>query len=683
MFISCFVLIARLFDLQIINGEIYRSQAEKRLIRKTDTYAPRGEIYDRNGKLLVTSEVEYELEIYKTKKSQEELNTLILNIANILEKNNDNWINNFPIDLNTKEFKVSGKTLENFLKNNKLENLGIDKIIQNFVSKYDLEQFDDEQIKKILPIRYELANSGYTNYKATRIAKNISYASVLEIEERNFEISGVYITKQTARRYLYGNTLSHIIGYTGMISESEYETRKKDGYKLTDVIGKTGIESSFEKYLRGKPGVKRLEMDSNGVINFEEEIEESKMGDNIYLTVDIDLQQKTEEVLKDIIQKIHDGKINGLKYDDAKSGSAVILNVKTGEVLAIASYPDYNPQDFVDGINNEEYEMYFNNSDAPMFNRAIQGLYPPGSTFKMVTAIAALESDAIKVNDKIKDEGVFYLGHKPACWIWNSRRQTHGYVNAMEALKVSCNYYFYEVGSRMGIDKIAEYARKFGLGEKTGIEVYGESKGTVSSKEYVQEQNEKGNNLTWSIGDTLSSAIGQSYNLYTPLQMCSYISTLANKGKRTDVTIIKDIVSSTNNKLDVLAIKNEIKENVGASTDKKEDVEISDTTINAIFEGMRSVTGDRGGTVYGTFNDLPIEVAGKTGTASAGSGSDNAWFVGFAPYDDPEIAVVVIVEHGGHGYFTARAVKDIMKEYFGYNNIQDDNLEQIIDENID
>ena len=303
-----------------------------------------------------------------------------------------------------------------------------------------------------------------------------------------------------------------------------------------------------------------------------------------------------------------------------------------------------------------------------MYNRAIQGLYPPGSTFKMVTGIAAIETGGIGVNEMVNDTGIFYLGHKPACWIWNSRRQVHGNVNAKTALMVSCNYYYYEVASRIGIDNIAEYARKFGLGEKTGVELFGEASGTVASREYVQKLNDKGSKKTWTIGDTLSACIGQSYNSYTPLQMCYYISTLANKGHKTDVTIVKDVISADGSSLDMGEVRKNINEKLGIEDSLKEDVKISDTTINAIFEGMRSVTGDHGGTVYGTFSSFPIEVAGKTGTATSGNGSDNAWFVGFAPYDDPEIAVVVIVEHGGHGYFTARAVKDIMEEYFGYNN---------------
>ena len=653
----------------MVNGKNYRMQAEKRLIRKVESYAPRGDIYDRNGVLLVTSNVEYNLQLYKTKRSSEELNELIIRILGILEKNKDTFVSSFPIDFEKNEFTIDVEHEKTWKKNNKFaEDASINEIFNYYVMKYELQNFSKEDQIKLIQVRYELANSGYTSYRPTTIAKHLSLESVHEIEENNYEISGVYISRDTSREYLFKNTLSHVIGYTGKISDQEYENKKDEGYRLTDIIGKSGVERSFENYLRGINGVKRIEMDSSGVVTSEEEIEESKMGESIYLTVDIKLQQKTEEVLKDIITQIHDGKINGVKYSDATCGSAIVLDVKTGEVLAIASYPDYNPQDFIDGINQEEYEYYFNNKNAPMFNRAIQGLYPPGSTFKMITGIAAIESGVVKVDELINDVGVFNKGHKPACWIWNSRRQTHGLVNAMTALKVSCNYYYYEVASRMGIEKIAEYAKKFGLGEKTGIEIPGEYKGTVSSKEYIEEQNKNGIKLTWTIGDTLSSAIGQSYNLYTPIQMAYYISTIANKGKKTQLTIIKEMVDYNGNKKDTQNIRNEVKKSLGVSSAPKEDVNVSETTINAIFEGMRSVTGDRGGTVYGTFNDFPIEVAGKTGTATAGSGSDNAWFVGFAPYDDPEIAVVIIVEHGGHGYFTARAVKDIMIEYFGFNN---------------
>ena len=304
-----------------------------------------------------------------------------------------------------------------------------------------------------------------------------------------------------------------------------------------------------------------------------------------------------------------------------------------------------------------------------MFNRAIQGTYSPGSTFKMITAIAGLESGAVGLSETIYDKGQYDKGHKPACWIWTGYRGSHGNVDAETALKVSCNYYFYEIAYRMGIDKLAEYVKKFGLGVKTGIELIGEVSGTIASREYINNLSAKdGKSRVWMIGDTLSAAIGQSYNSFTPIQMAYYIATLANGGVKNELTILKQVISSDGEVKDREEVLKVVDEKTGKTTVETGDLGISDDVIDTVFEGMRSVTSDRGGTAYSTFSSFPIEVAGKTGTATASSGSPNAWFVGFAPYDDPEIAVACVIEHGGHGAYTAPAVKEVMEEYFGYNN---------------
>lgn len=662
------IFVIQLFNLQIVNGESYRERSEKRLVRETEIYAPRGEIYDRYGKQLVTNTVGYSVQIYRTKVSDDELNHILLEFANILEKNGDTYYNNFPVDFEKMEFNKNEQTIISWKKNNNInDEKTVLEIIDIFKQKYKINSEELNDIRKIIPLRYEISINGYTSYKPVTLAKRISNQSLMEIEERNTALSGINVTTEPMRKYLSGNIASHIIGYVGKISSIEYENRKDKGYGLNDTIGKSGIEATFEELLRGVNGSKRLEMDSYGRITEEEEINESKMGNSIVLTIDLDLQSMTERVLEENIKKIQTGGFSN-KYEDAKSGSAVVIDIKTGEILAMASYPSYNPDEFTDGISNEEYERYFTNNDKPMFNRAIQGTYSPGSTFKMVTGIAALESGAITVKETVNDVGIFNLGHKPACWLWNSRKQVHGLVNAETALKVSCNYYYYEISSRMGIDVIASYAKKFGLGQKTGIELIGEVPGILSSREYVQKLNARGIDKVWTIGDTLSSAIGQSYNSFTPLQMAYYIATLANKGVKNEITIIKQVINADGEVVDKSEYVNAINARLGIGEKDLENIEISEETLNAIFAGMKSVTGDSGGTAYGTFSSFPIEVAGKTGTATASSGSDNAWFVGFAPYDDPQIAVVSIVEHGGHGYYTAPAVKEIMEEYFGYNN---------------
>ena len=666
--------IVKLYDLQIVNGESYLEQSEKRLVREISVQGPRGEIYDRYGKLLVTNETGYDLCIYYTKIEKKELNNMLLKVAKILEKNEDKYYNNFPVDFSTMTFLKSEASIKTWKKNNGIkESATVADVIEFYKKKYEIETDNIEEISRIIPLRYEIATKGYTSYKSIILAKGISVASMLEIEERNNEFSGINISKYPVRKYLTESIASHIIGYIGAISSNEYKTKKDEGYSQNDMIGKSGIETTFEALLRGKNGKSRLEMDSKGRITRTEEVEESQMGSSIVLTIDLDLQKKAEEVLEKYIKKIQTGGFAD-KCEDARSGALVVMDVKKSEVLALASYPGYNPSEFTDGISNSEYEKYFSNKDRPMFNRAIQGTYSPGSTFKMITAIAALESGAVGQNETIYDKGKYDKGHKPACWIGNDYRGSHGEVNAEKALKVSCNYFFYEVAYRMGIDKLAEYVKMFGLGSKTGIELLGEVSGTIASREYLNKLSERdGKTRTWMIGDTLSAAIGQSYNSFTPIQMASYIATLANGGIKNKVTILKQVINSDGEQVSGDVIKTVVENKIGKTDVNTGDLNISNQTIKTVFEGMKSVTSDRGGTAYSTFGTFPIEVAGKTGTATASSGSAHAWFVGFAPYDNPQIAVVCVIEHGGHGGYTAPVVKEVMAEYFGYNN---DNIDE-------
>ncbi len=671
------IFILKLYQLQIVHGAEYLEQSEKRLVREVEVEAPRGEIYDRYGKILVSNTIGYDVGLYYTKIEEKELNQILLKVAKILEKNGDTWVNHFPVDFEKMEFTSSDITMNSWKTEHKIkEDATVEEVITFFKKKYEIENEDMEDLKKIIPLRFEISEKGYTSYRSIPLAKRISEESVLELEERNSELSGVSIAKYPIRNYLTGTSAAHILGYMGAITKDEYESKKDKGYSQNDMVGKTGIEGTFEELLHGTNGKSRLAMDSKGRITETTQVEESKMGDSVVLTIDIDLQKKSEEVLEKYIEKIRTGGYSET-FKDATAGAIVVLDVKTSEVLALASYPAYSPGALSDGITNSEFDQYFQSADRPMFNRAIQGTYSPGSTFKMVTAIGALESGAIGINEYVVDRGRYDKGHKPACWIWTDYGSTHGAVNALQALKVSCNYYFYEVSYRLGIDKLSEYARKFGLGSKTGIELIGETKGSLASKEYAEYLTElDGKERPWMIADTLSAGIGQSYNSFTPIQMASYIATLANGGVKNKVSIIKEVITSdgtTLSKADYLKV---VEEEIGKIDVNTENVTMSKEVKDTVFEGMRSVTSDRGGTAYSTFSSFPIEVAGKTGTATAGSGSPNAWFVGFAPYDDPQIAVVCVIEHGGHGGYTAPVVKEVMEEYFGYNN---DNISEDIE----
>lgn len=669
------IFIYRLFDLQVVNGASYRAQSEDRLVRESKVVAPRGDIYDRYGKLMVTSDMSYNVQLYYTKIDKKELNENLLRLANILERNGDNYYDNFPINFNDLTFKKSVDAANTWKKNLKLpETATVEDVIKYFKEKYEITNENIDEVRKIIALRYEIATKGYSSYKPVTLAKNISEASMLEIDEQGSMLKGVNITVAPMRKYLCGDFASHLVGYVGAISSKEYEVRKANGYNQNDIIGKTGIEATFEEFLRGENGVKRIEMNSDGLIVGDTETVESVMGDSVVLTIDMDLQVKAEEVLEKYVKRIQNGGY-AETFKDANAGALVVLDTRTSEVLALASYPRYSPEEFTDGINNSEYDKYFKNSSRPMYNRAIQGTYSPGSTFKPLTAIAAVESGAIGVNETILDKGVYDKGHKPVCWIWTSYRGNHGYVNVSDALKVSCNYYFYDVGYRMGIDNLSKYAKMFGLGRKTGIEILEESTGVVASKEYINKLTEKdGKKRTWMIADTLSAAIGQSYNSFTPIQMAYYIATIANGGVKNELTVLKDVVTSSGVSVSGEIVNEIIDKKINKEPQEYGDLNISNSTIKAVFEGMRSVTGETGGTAYSTFASFPIEVAGKTGTATASSGSANAWFVGFAPYHDPEIAVVCVVEHGGHGGYTAPAVKEVMEEYFGYNNNVEEDL---------
>lgn len=397
-------------------------------------------------------------------------------------------------------------------------------------------------------------------------------------------------------------------------------------------------------------------------------------GSNVVLTIDSKLQKIAEETLKDNIEKIRNGGFG--KVYDAKGGSCVVMNVKTGEVLAMASYPDYNPQSFADGISNEEWKNYSENESHPLLNKTIQSAYEPGSIFKMVTAIAGLESENITLTEKINDRGIYEkYGGAWKCWYYTDYHRGHGYLNVVGAIEKSCNYFFYETADRMGIDTLDKYAKYFGLGIKTGIELPSESSGILASKEYA-----KSINTNWNPGDTINAAIGQGYNKFTPLQMTKYISMIANGGNNIDVSIIKTIQNPDGTEVSKEEINKFVNEKLGITDDvQNENITLNSEYLKAVKEGMRSVTSGESGTAYVRFKDFNIEVGGKTGSAEAGQDENNrdivnAWFAAFAPYNDPEIAVVVMVENGGHGNYTAEAVRNIMAEYFGMNtqNVTED-----------
>ena len=653
------ILLIQLFNLQILNGEEFRKQSNTRLTRETVLKSARGNILDRTGKKLVSNYMSFDLELYKTKADNNVLNDTILRIVNVLEKNGDSYNDNLPIKVNPIEFNTNDVEYINKWKSkNKIdENATAQEIFEDFKKKYEINYENEQDVRKVMAVRYEISQNGYSSTKGIKIASKLSRESVMEFSESNEEFAGANIVTEPRISYTSGNLASHILGTIGKITAEEL-SGKEDTYDRNDLIGKTGIQYVFEDLLKGKNGIKQIDMDIDGTITGEYIEQEAVAGSDIVLTIDSKMQKIAEEALKNNIIKISTGGFYA--RSDADAGAVVVTNVKTGEILAMASYPDYEPQLFVDGISNEKYKEYTDVS--ALYNRAISGTYAPGSIFKMVTAVAGLETGVINTQTTINDTGVYPYAHNPVCWFFTEYGRGHGLLNVSGAIKHSCNYFFYEVGNRIGIETLAKYAKYFGLGKKTGVELPSESAGVVANRDIADKEGRE-----WYLGETLSAAIGQSYNNFTPIQMAKYVSMLANGGKKLDITLVKTIINSDGTQMSKEEIERYVNKKLKLlNEDEDEDLNISPENLKAILEGMKGVTSESGGTAYSTFSKFNFNIAGKTGTAQVGN-KTNGWFVGFGPYEDPEIAIVVVVENVSHGGYTAEVARDIFEEYFGMN----------------
>lgn len=659
VYIVGIILIFQLFNLQIVHGEEYLQRANSRLTRETKIRAARGNILDCNGNVLAGNEIKYALKIYKSKIDEQNLNTTILNAIFVLEKNGDKYNDDFPININPVSFKYENQErINKWLEENDLaDGTTAEQALEYFIDEYSLKQYSLEEARKIIAVRYGIDVNGYSSMRGYEISPEVCEKSVAQIEEMNHSFPGINIEYRPIRKYYYSSLASHVLGYVGKIGNEEYT--QNEGYELDDYIGKTGIEYVCEKFLKGKDGLKQTDMSIDGTTTGEYITEEAISGSNVMLTIDAKVQQVAEKALKENIEKINNGDYGEKR--EVYAGSVVVLNVKTGEVISMVSYPDFEPQLFVDGISTEKWNEYTVKGRSALINRTMQSAYAPGSIFKMVPAIAGLETGKITKDEQIECAGIYPGGYKPKCWYYTTYGRGHGYLTVSQAIQKSCNCYFYEVGTRIGIDNIEKYATYFGLGQKTNIELPGEISGTLAGKKLYEKLDE-----TWYYGNTLSAVIGQAENNFTPIQMARYIAMLTNGGKKLDLTIIKDIINNQGESIKTEEVKDYINKRLGIEKTSEENLNIQKENLKTVLEGMQSVT-EEGGTAYSVFKDFPIQVGGKTGSAEAGNDKTNAWFVGFAPYENPEIAVVVLVENGAHGYYSAEVTKEIMEAYFGLN----------------
>lgn len=671
--IIAIIFVIQLFNIQIINGASYREQAENKIVRTESISASRGEIYDRNGVLLATNKLTYNIEFYRTKVGTDLTNNAIKDLVDILESNGDSVYSTFPINNSLDNFSdeyLEDEELKNtFLSKIKLDSsASFNDVIDYYTKLYAIEDFEYEDKIKIIKVKYEANLNGYSLFNSAIIAKNISKNSVAQIEEQKSKLYGFNIVSVPQRYYISDDFACHILGYVSKINTTEYAKLKDGGYTINSMIGKAGVEESMENYLKGIDGVKKVVTDSLGNVTSETVTKEAESGNNVTLTIDYRIQNVVENALKSTLQNLKSGALSKNPIPEAQSGSCVVLDVETGEVLAMSSYPTYNINSFVNGIKTEQWNSLINDVQKPMFNRAISGTYSPGSTYKMLMGIAGLEAGGITVDELYTDPGIYPYAYQPKCWIYTAHHITHGTINLAGALKGSCNGYFYEVGRRIGIEEIVKWAKNFGLGQKTGIELSGEASGNIAGD----------GAKTWSLGDTLSASIGQSTNLFTPIQLANYISAIANGGTLNKVSLIKNVGNDIKS-VSLTDVANYSKEFTGVDFKTKE-LNIDSSYINAIKEGMYAVTTETGGTAADIFADSKVEVAGKTGTAQVSSGADNAIFVGFAPYDNPKIAVVAIVEHGDEGYYLAPMVKEITNAYFDIytNDAQKEKTQDIV-----
>ena len=741
---------ATLYDLQINNGADYYEQSQRRVAETQTVESARGQILDRNGQVLVSNRVVYQVTLDTSLMKDEDKdavtaagsrrNDTLLALIEAARAEGVEWTDNLPISKTepftfttdtpyyTTSVDEEGEVVHSLTRLGRLAlELGwleedptldpekaaapapepeepglLDRIVDFFtggggeepapepeeeepyeppdaqallgamcrtfglrgagavdeqetpagdIPALNLGDLDPEDARAVAGVLYELYLRSTGVYQANEyvFAQEVDIDFISRVKEQ--ALPGVVIEATTVRQY-HTPYAAHLLGRVTPIFPEEveyYTSLDEDGdgvpdYSLNDTVGRDGVEQAFESYLRGDPGMRTVERNTEGKIVSETWLEEPEPGGNVVLTLDIGLQGYVEQVLA--------ASVPAIDVEEETGGAAcVVLDVDTAEVLTCASYPTYDITRY-----NADYNQYASDPTMPLLNRALQGLYAPGSTFKMVTAVAGLETGLIEPDTEIEDLGryTYWSSPQPMCWIYWQRGTTHGWINVSEAIEVSCNYFFYEVGREVGIDVLVDYATRFGLGQYTGIELY-EEKGVMASPEFTESLGG-----TWYEGSVLSVAIGQESSQFTPVQLANYIATLVNGGTRNAVHLLKEVKSG-----DFSQVEYTYEPQVLGT------IEIETENLQAVKAGMLALTTQ--GSVSQHFRDLPFQAGGKTGSAQVDDQTDaNAIFVCFAPYDDPEVALALVVERGGSGSELGAMAADILSYYFSVQETRDE-----------
>ncbi|MCQ2353921.1 MAG: hypothetical protein MJ102_02320 [Clostridia bacterium] len=685
-----FVLVCILYIVNIgriqINGTtaVNKESTENYTTRKAAIQAVRGEIFDRNGVPLVTNEYSYSLVFDYNAMANTHMgqNRAILAVLSVIDEMKLNDLapestcplcGIYPYMVFDTEKIAEGSTgasrLARVLKFFELnEGSTAEQLARKIAERYSMTdkegnpRFTPDEMTELVRVRYEMAVIQFSSVQQYTFLDGFSLDAtgielLTRIKEQN--IHGTDINVSYSRVYHYPGYASHILGRIGKIYAENVEYYTAQGYPVTAVVGNSGCELAFEQYLRGMNGEMLITEDENGNIVSSEITKEPEAGLDIFLTIDIELQIAAEEALKENIGYVVKQSAKNpasLDGEDCECGAIVAQSVENGEVLAVASYPTFNLVTFGADYNELAADKRF-----PMYNRALEGTYAPGSTFKVGMAVAALtekirmdDGSTFNSNTIIDTKGKYTYfsdnAQTPKCWIYtaSNRYRTHGKINVVTAIQVSCNYFFYEVGRMLGIDNINKYCTLYGLGQSTGIEL-AESKGILADEGYASARGE-------SMGgeNTIRTAIGQGFNAFTPLQINVYISTIANGGTRYAAHLLHEVrdFGSTEGKItepEVLA-----------------KLDIAPKDLATVKEGMSKVI--EGSTTVTSFVDFPLSIGGKTGTAEKDRQSNNAVFVAIAPLEDPEIAVTCVLERGAKGAYASRSVRTVMDCYFGYGN---------------
>ena len=666
-----FLFTAVFFSTTLYSLQIAETGGSKDNVTKFETRtrvkAARGNILDRNGNVLVTNRASYDLMInHYVLTSSDNPNEMLLKLVKLCRQKGVKFADNLPITQQApfaytlSDYNTTWQNhFQSFLiyRDNLDSDITATLLVQKLRESYMIpEDWSDADARAVLGLRYELSLRmcvpSLSNYILMTDVSNDVLSSVLELG-----VPGLTVETSTVRKYTTPYA-AHVLGYVGAMSPAQWAVYKELGYSMDALVGQDGFEEAFENYLHGTDGTRVDVVTKDGTLVESYYEVEPKAGQNVQVSLDLHLQTAAEDALNITITDLRNPEVNtegdGL---DAAGAAVVAMDIKTGQVLVCGSYPTYDLSGLFDN-----YGELMNADLQPLFNRALQAEYPPGSTYKMSMVVAGIDNKQISITSTITDKGKFtkYEGFDASCLSYTKYGYTHGAINCMQALKVSCNYFFYDLADRLSIDAMDATAKGLGLGEYTGVELYERighrANPTTKAMLYT------GDDARWYMGDQILASIGQSDNRFTPMQLCSYVTTLANQGTRYKATFLNRVVSADYSQI---IMTND--------TQILSQMNISDQAYNAYVAGMIMAASESGGTAYSTFKGYPVQVAAKTGTAQTGvtSHSDHGVFVCFAPADDPQIAVVVYGERAGHGRSLGDVAKEVLDAYFGFGKYGD------------